>query len=566
MPTKVLQNIEGCKAFPSDQSQIPDGKYMITSDEERTVEAADDNIRAEIWFKTPALDIATIRKIDRLQLLADSHDQGYADVTSGGNWTWFELAILEDESAYKPRVKDGVELVWKSHYNRFLEEEFGWDGNVIAVRLCARFTGWSIAARKGYLTMEIDTDDIERDPPPAYGEIVSKIENIQAVFREVNSSIQAGFMPTLPDALHTAQLLSTGAERPLRVLSLDGGGVRGLSSLHLLNAVMKKAAPDKKPCEVFDMIGGTSTGGYIAIMLGRLKMSVDECIGKYQDFMVKIFNKGTLKKGLDFIANGEFYDETVLEGLIKQLVKEKTGGEDTELLEAAGNPTCKVFCMAVNQQAGNNRAPIFLRSYQNKQEMSLIPDIKIWQAARATSAAPAYFAPITVGDYTLVDGGMGANNPLGWLWTEVLAVFGPARPTSCFLSIGTGMAANQSITAPGAVPSHTVEAAFAAVATNTELTNILFRALVNAFAPRPMEKKYWRLNVSQEIPAWDEEKRTWFGLGGTSIVHHQQDYKDVGALDDVGALKALIEMTGKYIGDQDAIIGECAKALMAAVA
>jgi len=75
---------------------------------------------------------------------------------------------------------------------------------------------------------------------------------------------------------------------------------------------------------------------------------------------------------------------------------------------------CHRFCMAVSQQAGNNRGPVFLRSYQNKQEMSLIPDIKIWQAARATSAAPAYFAPITVGNYTLVDGGMGANNPLGW--------------------------------------------------------------------------------------------------------------------------------------------------------
>ena len=58
--------------------------------------------------------------------------------------------------------------------------------------------------------------------------------------------------------------------------------------------------------------------------------------------MVKIFNKGTLKKGLDFISNGEFYDETVLEGLIKQLIKEKTGDENTELLEAAGNPACKV--------------------------------------------------------------------------------------------------------------------------------------------------------------------------------------------------------------------------------
>jgi len=53
MPAKVLKNIEGCKAFPSDQSQIPDGKYLIASDEERSVEAVDADIKAEIWFKTP---------------------------------------------------------------------------------------------------------------------------------------------------------------------------------------------------------------------------------------------------------------------------------------------------------------------------------------------------------------------------------------------------------------------------------------------------------------------------------------------------------------------------------
>lgn len=70
--------------------------------------------------------------------------------------------------------------------------------------------------------------------------------------------------------------------------------------------------------------------------------------------------------------------------------------------------------MAVRCDAGNNHAPVFLRSYKNSQELSLLPDIKLWEAARATSAAPAYFAPIKVGNYELVDGGLQANNPLGW--------------------------------------------------------------------------------------------------------------------------------------------------------
>ncbi|KND90485.1 Calcium-independent phospholipase A2-gamma [Tolypocladium ophioglossoides CBS 100239] len=579
MPASALEKVRGCKHFPSDPANITSGRYGISCDDRRKLTAVDSTVKSDILFKSPALNRDTIRKMCRLQLVADSHDQGYADVPSAGNWTWFELAILESESAFAPRVKDGVELVWKSHDNNFLSRAYEWaegkefeeqhdllrvleDGNVIAVRLCARFRGWEIHVRGGYLTFDFGREEVDREPPPPYGEIVSKVEGMQAVLNEVNTSIQSGFQPSLPEGLYRAELLSTGGGRPLRVLSLDGGGVRGLSSLHLLDAVMTRAAPGKKPCEVFDMIGGTSTGGYIAIMLGRLRMTVGECIQTYQDFMVQIFNKGAVRKTADFLFNGEFYDEGVLERLIKQLVQDKTGDSEAELLEEGGDPACKVFVMAVCQQAGNNRGPLFLRSYRNKQDRSALSDIKIWEAARATSAAPAYFAPITVGEYTLVDGGLGANNPLGWLWTELLAVFGPARATSCFLSIGTGLAANQAILAPGKLGSHAVEAAFAAAACNTELTNILFRSLVNAFAPQPMDRKYWRLNVGEEVPAWDEEKRTWY-VFKTYPVHHIADYKDVGKLDDVGALKVLMEMTDRYIKEQDGVIGDCAKSLMA---
>ena len=53
------------------------------------------------------------------------------------------------------------------------------------------------------------------------------------------------------------------------LLSLDGGGVRGLSSLHILKRIMdelnrfrkEKGLPSRLPCQVFDIIGGTSTGG-----------------------------------------------------------------------------------------------------------------------------------------------------------------------------------------------------------------------------------------------------------------------------------------------------------------
>jgi patatin-like phospholipase/acyl hydrolase len=57
----------------------------------------------------------------------------------------------------------------------------------------------------------------------------------------------------------------------LCLLSLDGGGVRGLSTLYVLEGLMRRLNHQRqidglarvKPCEVFDLIGGTSTGGYV---------------------------------------------------------------------------------------------------------------------------------------------------------------------------------------------------------------------------------------------------------------------------------------------------------------
>lgn len=83
------------------------------------------------------------------------------------------------------------------------------------------------------------------------------------------------------------------------MLSLDGGGVRGLSSLYVLKRIMdglnaerkRSGQSPQKPADIFDLIGGTSTGGLIAIMLGRLQMDVDECISAYTDLTKVVFNE-----------------------------------------------------------------------------------------------------------------------------------------------------------------------------------------------------------------------------------------------------------------------------------
>jgi len=415
--------------------------------------------------------------------------------------------------------------------------------------------------KRGFLVIGMGHKLVDH-PTPDFKPIVENIKAIQDILVEANFEIKSAFSPVPAETVFDANSFGSAGERPLRVLSLDGGGVRGLSALYILQEVMKKFSSDKevKPCEVFDMIGGTSTGGLIAIMLGRLKMSVSECIAEYEAFARKIFQTGFFGKKAHFVTSGTFYDGGILEGVIKDIIGRKIGNQDAKLLDEENN--CKVFVMAVREDAPNNREPVFLRSYRNKQKLSLLPDCLLWQAGRATSAAPVYFPPIKIGNYTLVDGGLGANNPLGWLWNEVLDVFGSDRRADCFLSIGTGIPQNKPLGSAGIIQNAEIAKSLAAAATNSQLTHILFKTLIDAYAPMAGTKKYWRLNVSEGIPEHEEVETTGYLWWKEEVkVLRLDNYKDVGELDDVGKIDFLRAMTAEYIKLQGGLIDDCASKL-----
>lgn len=86
-----------------------------------------------------------------------------------------------------------------------------------------------------------------------------------------------------------------------------------------------------KPCEVFDMIGGTSTGGLIAIMLGRLQMTVEQAIGEYDNLSKVVFGK---KK--PFFLDGKF-KATNLENAIKGIIQKYSGEDSNAKLFAPGH-------------------------------------------------------------------------------------------------------------------------------------------------------------------------------------------------------------------------------------
>jgi patatin-like phospholipase/acyl hydrolase len=137
----------------------------------------------------------------------------------------------------------------------------------------------------------------------------------------------------------------------LRVLCLDGGGIKGYTSLLILRRIFRTMVAEghleevPRPCDIFDLIIGTSTGGLIAVMLGRLHMTIDECITKYEQIGKEVFGKkphgrvlGKMFKGL---SSSSFYDIEVLQEQVMRVLDSKDVERDTTFLEK-GVPLCKV--------------------------------------------------------------------------------------------------------------------------------------------------------------------------------------------------------------------------------
>ncbi|KAH7136769.1 acyl transferase/acyl hydrolase/lysophospholipase [Dactylonectria estremocensis] len=230
----------------------------------------------------------------------------------------------------------------------------------------------------------------------------------------------------------------------IRLLCFDGGGVRGLSSLRILQRVVELIDPvnPPKPCDCFDMIAGTSTGGLIAIMLGRLKMSVFECIEEYQKLSTAVFTKTRHRVGWSGNLQGRF-DHEALENGIKGLLQRLGLPEDELMKEGDGAPLCKTFVCAMNQQT--SKIVLFPNYYSRKWGTCMLDCARIWQVARATSAATSFFEPVSINESVFVDGATGANNPVYELWAEALEVFFQGdegrrlHNIGCLVSIGTGL-------------------------------------------------------------------------------------------------------------------------------
>ncbi|KAH8588549.1 phospholipase [Bisporella sp. PMI_857] len=276
---------------------------------------------------------------------------------------------------------------------------------------------------------------------------------------------------------------------------LDGGGVRGLSSLLILQRIMEMINPNQppKPCEYFDLIGGTSTGGLIAVMLGRLRMRASEAIDVYLKLSQDVFQPrrnqmDILARARDRVQLRGRFDGDALAQAVRDIVQ-NSGEAPESLLMEPQEGLCKIFVCSVLQEVSQ---PVLLRSYPTPGVASQL-NCKIWEACRATSAATSFFDPIGIGPFgqQFSDGATGCNNPVRQVYSEARRIW-PDSKIQCLVSIGTG---KPRLSAFGDGLKD-VARTLVRMATDTELTAEEF---LQDHADLGLADSYFRFNVPQGL-------------------------------------------------------------------
>lgn len=211
-----------------------------------------------------------------------------------------------------------------------------------------------------------------------------------------------------------------------QILSLDGGGIKGLFSAALLAHFEEDHGINI--ADHFDLIAGTSTGGIIALGLG-MGLKPREIVNFYKNEGPGIFRGGLLARFKHYIW-GPKYPQAPLSDALKKTFK------DARLQDSKKRLVVPSF----NLEKGEvyvfktRHIPRYKRDYMKP----------IWQVALATASAPTYFpACCEVDKIRLIDGGVWANNPTMAGVVEAIGPLGRRASSIRVLSIGTSYAVKQ---------------------------------------------------------------------------------------------------------------------------
>jgi patatin-like phospholipase/acyl hydrolase len=228
----------------------------------------------------------------------------------------------------------------------------------------------------------------------------------------------------------------------MRILSIDGGGIRGIIPGQILIALEKhlktrSGDPTARIGDYFDLIAGTSTGGILTCLYlcpdperpGRPRFSAEDAVALYFERGAKIFEIPIWHK---IASAGGVADEKYPANGLEDAARDYLG----ELKLSELIRPCLVTAYDITR-----RRTFFFTQHDARRTDSrnfLVRDV-----ARATSAAPTFFecarvTSVTGVGYPMIDGGIFANNPTLCAYAEARTMGCPTAKDMSILSIGTG--------------------------------------------------------------------------------------------------------------------------------
>ena len=216
-----------------------------------------------------------------------------------------------------------------------------------------------------------------------------------------------------------------------RILSIDGGGIRGIFPAAFLAGLEHRHLGGKSIAQYFDLVAGTSTGGVIAVGLAS-GITAARLRRIYVERGCEIFPPipdnwiGDLRRDVRrfFQLFKVRYDREALVRILRELLGTRAFGDTSTRL-------------CIPSFDGRHGEPYIFKTphHPDYRLDRMEPAVKV---AAATAAAPTFYAPLEEDGYMFVDGGVWANNPVMIALVDALSCFDVPRERIRILSLGCG--------------------------------------------------------------------------------------------------------------------------------
>lgn len=215
--------------------------------------------------------------------------------------------------------------------------------------------------------------------------------------------------------------------KQFRILSIDGGGIRGVYPAHLLQCTEERLKVNL--LENVDMITGTSTGSIIAAGIAS-KIPVSQVSKMYAEHGKMIFKKkrfmfpGRSLRNMIQPMFQSVYNSDYLNAILFEVFQDLTLGDIPKPL------------LLPATDVGNGCVHVLKSAYSK--EFTRDNSVLVKDAVLASCSAPTYFDPHNISPYLLADGGLWANNPALAAVIDAQKRLGVNIEDIRILSIGTG--------------------------------------------------------------------------------------------------------------------------------